>query len=178
MGDPLDPVRTFAIEQHAELNQKYGDDLPYDYHLKKVEEVLKRFGETSYEMLAAAWLHDVVEDCNVTVDVLKAGFGPRIAELVWAVTNEPGANRKERHEKTYPKTRQVKGAIRLKLADRIANVEHCLKEKKEKGSSRLLGMYQNEFDAFVDALFVPGQEEDMWWHLKDLMIEEEQDLRQ
>ena len=176
LNDPLNAVKTFALEQHAE--QEYGEGRKYQYHLEKVEEVLRRFGEKDFDMLAAAWLHDVMEDCGIARDTLELGFGRRIAELVWAVTNEPGANRKERHEKTYPKIKQVKGALRLKLADRIANVEECLREKKEKGSSKLLGMYQSEFDSFVDALFVEGQEEDMWWHLKDLMIEDPEDLKQ
>ena len=69
LNDPLNPVRTFALEQHAE--QQYGEGRPYEYHLRKGEEVLKRFGETTYEMLAAAWLHDVVEDCNVPIEMIQ-----------------------------------------------------------------------------------------------------------
>src|SRR4051812_44144019 len=152
MSDPLEHVRKFAIEAHG--SQEYGVGRKYEYHLRKVEEVLRRFGEKDFSLLIAAWLHDVLEDCKVPRVVLEEKFGKRVSDLVWAVTNEPGANRADRHAKTYHKIKKTSGALRLKLADRIANVEECLREKKEMGKSRLLGMYQEEFNSFVDALFI------------------------
>lgn len=142
--------------------QKY-DDYPYTYHLNKVFEILKRFDTDDEELLAAAWLHDSVEDTDATVDEIRLLFGDSIADLVWRVTDEPGKNRKERHANTYPKIKASDRAVKLKLADRIANVE-----KSIESSDKLLGMYRKEFDGFKSALYTPGLHEEMWTYLENL----------
>lgn len=170
--DELTPVRTFAMEQHA--NQSYGEGVPYSEHLLAVEVILRTFGATlekDYELLSAAWLHDIVEDCEVPLRTIQAGFGEEVAKLVWAVTNEPGDNRKERHEKSYPKIRGNTKATRLKLADRISNLLACLGELKRNGTSRLLKMYQKEEAYFREMLYVAGENEDLWQHLDQLFRE-------
>lgn len=154
-------ARGYAILQHG--SQLY-DGRPYSYHLEAVSAVLERFGHMSPELRAAAWLHDVVEDTEATAEDVSASFGRRVGELVWAVTSEPGKNRKERNALTYPKIRATAGATVLKLADRIANVEHSLT-----GDGRLLGMYKKEHPAFKAALYVPGEDEDLWAHLDSLL---------
>jgi (p)ppGpp synthase/HD superfamily hydrolase len=154
-------ARDYAVLQHG--TQLY-DGRPYEYHLAAVVNVLERFGHTGPEFRAAAWLHDVVEDTGVAIEDIVASFGPRVGELVWAVTSEPGRNRKERNAATYPKTRATEGGVTLKLADRIANVEHSLK-----GDGRLLGMYKKEHTAFKEALYVVGESEDMWVYLDGML---------
>lgn len=78
-------VIRFAISKHeAEYNQMYGDE-PYSYHLRQVRSVLKRFGFGPKDSLlglklgTAAWLHDVIEDTNVTYDQVWELFGHDIA---------------------------------------------------------------------------------------------------
>jgi hypothetical protein len=66
---------------------------------------------------------------------------------------------------TYPKIRAVKGATRLKLADRIANVEQ---------GGKLVDMYRKEYEDFKRNLFVTGENEDMWKHLDGLMAKEQE----
>ena len=137
-------IRTWAAVAHGD--QKWGGQ-PYVAHLDAVVEVLIRFGYSDPSLLAAAYLHDVLEDCNVTAEdilrelgpsgstpVLSWGqqsrdFVPRAVELVKLVTNEPGKNRKERHIKTYPKIVSDPQSLVLKLADRIANLEQCWREQ-------------------------------------------------
>ncbi len=172
MDARIESARAFAARAHAAIGQTYGEQ-PYTVHLDSVFATLGRFGadaQSSLELLQAAYLHDVVEDCPVNVDEVRDLFGARVAELVWAVTNEDGANRKERQAKTYPKTRSVPGATRLKLGDRIANVEACLADG---ASSSLFGMYQREHAVFESALRVPGENEDMWEHLDALIARRE-----
>lgn len=160
-------ARAYASWAHA--GQRYGAGAPYSVHLQAVEAVLRRFGaseETDGALLVAAWLHDVVEDTGKNVEQMRSRFGDRVAALVWAVTDEPGPSRRERHERTFPKTRSVRGAVRLKLADRIANVEAAREERPD-----LLRMYTSEHAEFEAALRRPGEHEDMWGHLASLIGE-------
>jgi guanosine-3',5'-bis(diphosphate) 3'-pyrophosphohydrolase len=156
--DPLRFVKFYATIKHGD--QKYGE-LPYTHHLQAVESVLRRFGVVDEDMLTASWLHDTKEDCQVKIKELAEMFGDRVAELVDGVSNEPGENRKIRAALTYPKTRRIKGAIQLKLADRIANVEN---------GGKLLDMYKKEYEDFRRALYTYGEYEDMWKHLDGLMV--------
>jgi (p)ppGpp synthase/HD superfamily hydrolase len=98
--DIIERAKGFAVEAHG--GQKYGD-MPYIVHLAHVEEVLTRFGVKNETFIAAAWLHDVVEDTSVTVEEIQAMFGEEVADIIARVTSEPGVNRKERNAKTYPK---------------------------------------------------------------------------
>ena len=157
--DPLRHVKFFATVKHA--GQTYSGKFPYTYHLAAVEQVLRRFGVTNEDILAAAWLHDVVEDTDVKIEEVEEMFGPEVARLVYAVTNEKGINRKTRHALTYPKIREAgPRAVRLKLADRIANVE---------AGGNLVGMYKKEYEDFKQALKTADQNKDMWDHLEGLM---------
>lgn len=156
--DPLRHVKFFATVKHA--GQTYSSGLPYTHHLAAVEQVLRRFGADE-NLLTASWLHDVVEDTDTKLKEIREMFGEEVANLVYAVTNEEGANRKIRHALTYPKIREAGPlAVRLKLADRIANVE---------AGGNLVGMYRKEHEDFKRSLFTTGQNEDMWTHLEGLM---------
>lgn len=140
----------FARGAHA--GQKHGDR-PYWKHLQDVTDVLKRMGVTDEPIWCAAWLHDTVEDTPVTYQDLKQLFGEEVAELVWRVTDELGRNRKERKEKTWPKTAETSASLILKLADLAANVEACFREP-----SKLQQMYRKEWpemkERFTHALTV------------------------
>lgn len=106
------------------------------------------------EMEAAAWLHDVVEDTETTIEEVRTLFGDETADLVWAVTSEPGRNRKERNAATYPKiVRAGEKAVALKLCDRICNVEECWRVQDSK-----LYMYHKEYRDFRAALRREGSD--------------------
>ncbi len=113
--------------------------------------VAERFGLNGEDFITACYLHDTLEDTRRSYSDLKDRFGERVAEMVYAVTNERGRNRKERNEKTYPKIRGVYDATCLKLADRIANVEYGL------ANGGKFEMYATEFPAFAGALYLPQQ---------------------
>jgi len=162
----LSAARKFAIAAHG--NQEY-DGKPYRVHLDHVVEVLVRFGIRATPVLEAAWLHDVLEDTSVTADTLRERFGYGPARIVYAVTNEPGANRKERAIKTYPKIRwHGINAVVLKVADRIANTEYSI----EHGPAKKLKMYREEFPAFSTALFASGECDSMWDYLRSISTEQ------
>jgi len=157
--DPLRHVKFFATVKHE--GQMYSGGLPYTHHLAAVEQVMRRFNITDENMLAAAWLHDVVEDKKAKLKDVEEMFGSEVARLVHAVSNEDAPNRKMRHALTYPKIREAgENAVKLKLADRIANVE---------SGGNLVGMYRKEHEDFRRALYTPGQAEEMWAHVNGLM---------
>jgi (p)ppGpp synthase/HD superfamily hydrolase len=158
----IENARAFARDRHGV--QLYGDR-PYSEHLDAVEAVLVRFGHIDEIKRAAAQLHDVVEDTDTEIDEIARSFGAEVAALVGSVSSEPGANRRERNAKTYPKIRDTSGAVIVKLADRIANVEASLA-----GSPGLARMYRNEHPGFRDALYTPGVADEMWAHLDGLLV--------
>jgi (p)ppGpp synthase/HD superfamily hydrolase len=165
----LRQAREVSIAAHGE--QRYGTQ-PYETHLAAVVEILQRFGakledEATAPLLIAGWLHDVLEDTPLMREDLKTQFGPQVAELVWLVTDEPGASREDRKPATYRKTRENELAIVLKLADRIANVEEGIAARSNK-----LGMYRREQAEFAGILREAPQHpmaEKMWKHLDQLL---------
>ena len=142
--------------------------VPYIEHLDAVANVLREFGNFDDELLAAAYLHDVIEDAGVTNVDLKLKFGEEIALLVVLVTDQPGKNRAERHAKTYPGIALHPKAVTLKLADRIANVRTSLGISDPK----MLWMYRKEYPEFKR--YLQGEHHlAMWRELNRLLGESE-----
>jgi (p)ppGpp synthase/HD superfamily hydrolase len=152
--------RASAFARRAHTGQRYGNGDFHQGHLTKVVNTLRKFGEEDPVLLAAAWLHDTVEDTNVTVEDIKREFGDDVADLVWRLTDETAGSRKERHHQTHLKIRGRREAVRIKLADRIANVEASIEQR-----SHLRGMYRAEYAQFREDLYREGEYEDMWAYL-------------
>lgn len=150
-------AEAFAVRAHAA--QKYGDG-PYEIHLRHAVRVLEEEGLSQSPVLqAATWLHDTVEDTNTSLEEIDIRFGAEVKDIVWRVTDEPGANRKERKLKTYPKIQGHRGATIVKLCDRIANVE------ASKTNPSKLDMYLKEYPDFRTHLFIPGLADALWARL-------------
>lgn len=143
--------------------QTYGDNLSYDDHLYDVEQILIEFGHDSIQSRIEAWLHDILEDCDITYNDIKTMFGEEVADTIYCVTDELGKNRKERKQRTLPKINSNERAKRLKLADRIGNG----RRSKKKGHS-MFKKYQIEYPEFKNHLHVPGEEDAMWKELDKL----------
>ena len=77
----------FATAAHAAVGQmrKYTDD-PYIVHPIRVANIVDKFGGTD-EMIAAAYLHDVVEDTGVSIADIQDMFGPVVARIVDGLTD-------------------------------------------------------------------------------------------
>lgn len=155
---PSEVAREIAYRAHAD--QKYGTK-SYIYHLAQVVDIVRDFGFNDEGIVAAAWLHDLLEDQPKFGDDLHfSGLPQNTVDIVVAVTDESGKNRKERKAKTYSKIRACFGAQVVKLADRIANV----RESKE-NNPELLRMYQKEHSEFRAGVYTnnvrlfPMQEE-------------------
>jgi (p)ppGpp synthase/HD superfamily hydrolase len=79
-------ARDFAIYAHGTQERKYTGD-PYWYHCQEVAYLVALHGYNS-DVISAAWLHDVVEDTDVTMDVIRGVFNMNIAGLVWQLTDQ------------------------------------------------------------------------------------------
>ena len=170
--EPFRSARYLATRFHA--NQLY-DDLPYIKHVEDVFNVLVFFNVNDPDILVASLLHDTIEDTNLTYAKIKSKFGKKVAELVYAVTNELGRNRKERHIKTIPKIIADTDAITLKLADRIANVNYSIVTKNDKKFQ----MYKNEYEEFRSEVYIHSNEKGsvMFNYLDSLMDFVNEDVR-
>ena len=128
----VEKARVFATAAHASAAQlrKYTNE-PYIVHPREVARIVGTVTH-SYEMLAAAWLHDVVEDTGVTIEIIRAEFGDDVATLVgWLtdVSRPEQGNRATRKAIDRAHTAMAPAdAQTIKLADLISNctsiVEH------------------------------------------------------
>ena len=113
----------FAAEAHAGQQRK-GGDAPYIAHPVEVGRLLDAEGVADEELLAAVFLHDVVEDTDHELEDIYDSFGDGVGQLVEAMTEdgsiEPYEARKDHHRD------QVEAAGRrtaqIYAADKLANL--------------------------------------------------------
>lgn len=125
MNTLVDSARAFAIGAHNGIKQvrKYTHE-PYWKHPEAVVEIVKTVPHTD-SMLAAAWLHDVVEDTPITLNHIKYHFGDIVAAYVdWLTDKDIGRNRKERKANEVIRLAKAPVEVKtIKLADLIHNTE-------------------------------------------------------
>ena len=155
-------ARNFAIAAHG--NQKYGSH-PYLVHLDAVAKIARPFGETA-EVIA--YLHDVVEDTEVSTKEVEEQFGKLVADAVAILTDQPGKDREERKSKTYAKMSSVSGeteiALVVKAADRLANMRACV----DGNDPKRLAMYKSEHPTFKASAFRPDACNEIWSELETI----------
>lgn len=151
-------ARMVAVKAHS--NQSYDSIFPYEKHLDDVVAVMERFG-FSGKFIVAAYLHDTMEDNGLSFKKIAQYFGIEVAEMVFSVSDEAGRTREEKKLKTLPKTALCPDGITLKLADRIANIEHGGK----------ISMYREEHENFKKHLFNNTNKDAlvMWGTIEELL---------
>lgn len=82
----LDRAITFAVKAHADTERK-GKGFPYIVHPLEAMAIVATM-TNDQELLAAAVLHDTIEDTDTTMEQLSAEFGTRVAKLVEAETDQ------------------------------------------------------------------------------------------
>jgi (p)ppGpp synthase/HD superfamily hydrolase len=114
---------------HQGQFRKYTGE-PYIIHPEAVANIVASVTDDPV-MLAAAWLHDVVEDTSVTIDMIEAGFGPEIASVVSDVTNITKKSDGNRQYRKGVERQHLAGASpkakTVKLADILHNVPDIIK---------------------------------------------------
>lgn len=116
----------FATEKHKGVVRK-GDGRPYIMHPMSVMTTLLAIKKSNNALLLAivALLHDVVEDCDVTLEEIAKEFGWQVASLVGELTSDP-AEIKRLGKTEYLKQKMSvmsSYALRIKLCDRLDNVK-------------------------------------------------------
>jgi len=118
----------FAARKHSEQRRKDASASPYINHPIALAKILtEEGGVTDPRVIAAALLHDTIEDTETTYRELRGEFGETIAEIVAEVTDTKWLGSATRKKLQVSKaSRASKGAKLVKLADKIANVRDML----------------------------------------------------
>ncbi len=141
--------RAMRLASYAHRDQKYGER-PYVTHLADVVARVKTITQDP-EIIAAAWLHDIIEDTQVTYGDVERQFGTNVAKMVWAVTGI-GQDRAAKMANAIEKIAQTPGSELVKSADRLSNASASKEEKKMK-------LYQRYKDEHKDLSPVLGNNE-------------------
>ena len=133
--------RAFNFGHQLHEGQRRASGEPYIAHPIAVADLLRDLGGSS-AMIAAGFLHDVVEDTDVTLDTLETKFGPEVRYLVEGVTKISKFNFSTKTEREAENFRRMFLAmakdirvIVVKLADRLHNMrtlEHLPEVKQRR----------------------------------------------
>lgn len=161
----------FALERHG--RQDHGC-LKIEDHLKDVVDNVRKHYDPHVnmrdpeEVIAAAWLHDIIEDTDTSLEEIADKFGDNVEEMVSLLTDKHGRNRMERHLRTYHMIRRDPDALLIKLCDRRHNQARSIKH-----GEHWLAMYAKEYTYFKFALWTPHKFVPLWDEL-DAQYEEMQ----
>ena len=153
----------FAIERHGAQDHgclkievhladvAWNARMHYDPHVNILE---------PEQIIAAAWLHDIIEDTSTIIDEIDQRFGASIGNVVNLLTDKEGRNRLERHLRTYHAIRTDPDATLIKLCDRRHNQDRSLKH-----GEHWMVMYEREYNYFKFALWTPHKFKKLWEEL-------------
>lgn len=114
----------FAADKHRNQRRKDTDASPYINHPIALARLLACEAlEQDGDILAAAALHDTVEDTDTTFEEIKAEFGGAIADIVREVTDDKSIEKAERKRLQIEHAAHASMAAKaVKLADKICNL--------------------------------------------------------
>jgi len=114
----------FEAEKHKSQRRKNEDASPYINHPLEVAMLLAEIGGIEDpEILAAALLHDTVEDTATTPEEIEKNFSSRIRTLVEEVTDDKKLPKLERKQQQIDHAKHISpDAALIKLGDKISNI--------------------------------------------------------
>jgi GTP pyrophosphokinase len=115
MKDIIKKAKEFATKKHK--GQLDDSDLPYINHPIMVASIISMVSMDK-NLIAAAYLHDIIEDTQTTYEELIKEFNQDVADLVMEVTHE---GQKDEIGYYFPRLHTQRGII-LKFADRLSNL--------------------------------------------------------
>ena len=134
----------FAVKAHDGMRRKKSD-APYILHPMEAAVIVGTMTDDQ-NLIAAAALHDVVEDADITIEEIEEKFGKRVRELVAAETENkrsdlpPAATWRIRKEESLSVLRDTDdvAVLMVWLGDKLANMRAIYRDFKEEG----VGMWQ------------------------------------
>lgn len=149
----------FAMNAHNGQVRKYTGE-PYITHCAGVVQLVRTCVHTP-EMVAAAWLHDTVEDCGVTLATIEEKFGQKVATLVEMLTDvsKPSdGNRAVRKAIDREHTAKASWKAKtVKLADLIDNSRSIIERDPE-----FAKVYLAEKRLLLDEALHDGGDRGLW----------------
>lgn len=137
----------FAAQAHDGMVRK-GSSIPYIVHPAEVVAIAATITDDA-QVLAAAALHDVMEDCDVGFETLCEQFGPRVAQLVlsesqtqWRDPCESWTVRKQ--EAVSKLMRGSRDAKIIALADKLSNMRAICRDYERCGEEMFLKFHQHD----------------------------------
>lgn len=139
-NDVVEKAVEFALKAHRDEKRK-SNGVPYILHPIEVAAISARL-TTEREVMAAALLHDTVEDAGVTREQLLKKFGERVTELVLAETEDKhremsaAASWKMRKEESIKDLRATSdvGVKAMWLSDKLSNLRSLYDDWRKRGN--------------------------------------------
>ena len=157
----VDKAIKFAVDAHANTERR-GKGFPYVIHTLEAMEIVATMTNDP-ELLAAAALHDTVEDTDVTVEQLREVFGQRVASIVKSESDEfpEGINEEDswRSRKQVAISRIEHSSMDSKivaLGDKLSNMRAIARDYRKMG------------DDLWKIFHAPGGKPDHEWHYRGL----------
>lgn len=152
----------FAREKHRNQTRKYTGE-PYENHLAEVAGIVATV-EPSPDAIATAWLHDVVEDCGVSLAELEQRFGAIVADGVMMLSDMEQGNRQARKAASRARLSGAHGWVQtIKCADLISNTKSIVKH-----DHNFAKVYLNEAASMLSIL--KDADDRLWLMAKDQLI--------
>ncbi len=122
----------------------------YFMHCLKVAELLESYGIVQHNILAAAYLHDTLEDTLITADEIINGCGQKVYDIVKELTNEH-KSKDQKHTAQIKKMHVASDEAKvIKIADRLCNVIDSL--TTQTWSETKIMVYANQGLELMDAM--------------------------
>ena len=131
----------FAAKAHDEMRRKKSE-APYILHPMEAAVIVGTMTDDQH-LIAAAALHDVVEDTGVTIEEIEEKFGKRVRELVQAETEDkreelpPSATWRIRKEESLEELKNAEdiAVLMVWLGDKLANMRAIYRDFKVEGNA-------------------------------------------
>ncbi|NJO09287.1 MAG: bifunctional (p)ppGpp synthetase/guanosine-3',5'-bis(diphosphate) 3'-pyrophosphohydrolase [Leptolyngbyaceae cyanobacterium SL_1_1] len=114
---------SFAAQKHRHQRRKDAEQTPYINHPLAVAQMLSEVALPDAVMIAAALLHDTVEDTDTALEEIEQSFGTDVRQVVAEVTDDKSLPKAVRKQRQIEHAGCVSDRAKLiKLADKIANI--------------------------------------------------------
>lgn len=135
-------AHAYSTYSHRGQERKFSGD-PYIKHPRRVRAGLKKFGVSDSDTLAAALLHDTIEDTKATYKDVEKYFNKNVADIVQWLSNPSSAEKAAHIKKIFDKAPYE--VVLIKTMDRIDNLS-------DGGSPKFFAKYKETSDIIRDGL--------------------------